>query len=54
MLFLEFCACPNKKNIKMIDKKDNDEITFPKEYLSKIISKPAGLKNLIKCFFSYI
>jgi len=54
ILFLEFCAYPFKNNFKSINKKNINEIYFPDEYLSKIISKPTGLKNLVKCFFAYI
>ncbi len=52
ILFLEICALPKRNsnlniNYNIFDRK------VPNEDLTKIIAKPKGLKNLIKCFLRY-
>ena len=54
ILFLEFCAYPKKKKLENLDISNFEKITYPDQYLSKIISKPAGIKNLFKYFLKYI
>ena len=52
ILFLEICALPKRNsnlniNYNIFDRK------VPSEDLTKIIAKPKGFKNLIKCFLRY-
>jgi len=52
ILFLEICALPKRNsnlniNYNIFDRK------VPNEDLTKIIAKPKGFKNLIKCFLRY-
>ena len=53
MLFLEICALPlQNKDFEISGNILKRE--FPKKYFTKIISKPTGIKNLVKLFFNHL
>lgn len=53
ILFLEVCALP-KRNTNLNVSYNIFDRKVPEEDLTKIIAKPKGMKNLIKCFFRYL